>query len=193
MLTGILFDISINAPHFISGLNTGTAPPCRYRSFSGSPGPSGDAKVYLRELSIGKIGETTMVKLTADMKEAFSRMKVFPLATASRDGTPNVIPVGIAELIDDETVWFVDNFMNKTLTNFRTNPKVAFYIWGPEIKGCFQCKGVVAIKNSGMEYDAMKAKLNIKNPALPARSLIIVKITEIFECKPGPTAGSKLL
>ena len=112
-----------------------------------------------------------MVKLTADMKEAFSKMKVFPLATASRDGTPNVIPVGIAELVDDETVWFVDNFMNKTLTNFRTNPKVAFYIWGPEIKGCFQCKGVVAIKNSGTEYDAMKAKLNIKNPASPhARS-----------------------
>jgi uncharacterized protein len=134
-----------------------------------------------------------MVKLTADMKEAFSKMKVFPLATASRDGTPNVIPVGIAELIDDETVWFVDNFMNKTLTNFRTNPKVAFYIWGPEIKGCFQCKGVVAIKNSGKEYDDMKAKLNIKNPALPARSLIIVKITEIFECKPGPTAGTKLI
>jgi hypothetical protein len=127
------------------------------------------------------------------MKEAFSKMKVFPLATASRDGTPNVIPVGIAELVDDETVWFVDNFMNKTLTNFRTNPKVAFYIWGPEIKGCFQCKGVVAIKNSGKEYDDMKAKLNIKNPALPARSLIIVKITEIFECKPGPTAGTKLI
>lgn len=134
-----------------------------------------------------------MVKLTADMKEAFSKMKVFPLATASRDGTPNVIPVGIAELIDDETVWFVDNFMNKTLSNFRTNPRVAFYLWGPEIKGCFQCKGVVSIKTSGTEYDAMKAKLNIKNPALPARSLIIVKITEVFECKPGPAAGSRLL
>jgi len=134
-----------------------------------------------------------MVKLTADMKEAFAKMKVFPLATASRDGTPNVIPVGIAELVDDETVWFVDNFMNKTLSNFRTNPKVAFYLWGPEIKGCFQCKGVVSIKTSGNDYDAMKAKLNIKNPALPARSLVIVKITEIFECKPGPTAGSKLL
>jgi len=139
------------------------------------------------------MGEKTMVKLTAEMKEAFSKMKVFPLATASKDGNPNVIPVGIAELIDDETVWFVDNFMNKTLSNFRTNPKVAFYLWGPEIKGCYQCKGVVSIKTGGTEYDAMKAKLNIKNPALPARSLIIVKITEVFECKPGPAAGSRLL
>ena len=35
-----------------------------------------------------------MAKLTAEMKEAFSKMKVFPLATASRDGVPNVVPIG---------------------------------------------------------------------------------------------------
>jgi predicted pyridoxine 5'-phosphate oxidase superfamily flavin-nucleotide-binding protein len=134
-----------------------------------------------------------MVKLTADMKEAFGKMKVFPVATATKDGTPNVIPLGIAELVSDDTVWFVDNFMNKTLSNLRVNPKIAFFIWGPDIKGCFQVKGVAAIKTSGKEYEEMKAKINLKNPALPARSLVIVKITEVFECKPGPTAGSKLL
>ena len=36
-----------------------------------------------------------MVKLTADMKEAFSKMKVFPIATASKDGTPNVVPLAM--------------------------------------------------------------------------------------------------
>jgi hypothetical protein len=140
-----------------------------------------------------KIGEGTMVKFTAEMKEAFGKMKVFPVATASKDGTPNVIPLGIAELVSDDTVWFVDNFMNKTLSNLRVNPKIAFYVWGPDIKGCYQVKGVAAIKTTGKEYEEMKAKINQKNPALPARSLVIVKITEIFECKPGPTAGVKIL
>ncbi|MDD1690382.1 MAG: pyridoxamine 5'-phosphate oxidase family protein [Methanoregula sp.] len=134
-----------------------------------------------------------MVKLNADMKEAFAKMKIFPVATASKDGTPNVIPLGMVELHNDETIWITDNFMNKTLSNLRTNPKIAIYIWGPEIKGCFQIKGVTAIKNSGPEYEEMKASVNRKRPELPARSLIIVKITEVFECKPGPTAGSKLL
>jgi uncharacterized protein len=134
-----------------------------------------------------------MVRLAADMKDAFLKMKVFPVATASKDGTPNVIPLGIAELVDDETIWFTDNFMNKTLSNIRVNPKIAIYIWGPEIKGCFQIKGTAAIRNSGPEYEEMKARINKKNPALPARSLVIVKITEVFECKPGPTAGAKLL
>jgi predicted pyridoxine 5'-phosphate oxidase superfamily flavin-nucleotide-binding protein len=134
-----------------------------------------------------------MVKLTTEMKEAFGKMKIFPVATATKDGTPNVIPLGIAELVSDDTVWFVDNYMNKTLSNLRTNPRIAFYLWGPDIKGCYQVKGVADIRTSGKEYDDMKEKMNIKNPALPARSLIIVKITEIFECKPGPKAGAKIL
>ena len=134
-----------------------------------------------------------MVKLTADMKEAFSKMKVFPVATAAKDGTPNVVPLAMVELHDDDTIWITDNFMNKSMSNLRLNPRVAIYIWGPEIKGCFQIKGVTSIKTSGPEYEEMKANINRKRPELPARSLVIVKITEVFECKPGPTAGSKLV
>jgi hypothetical protein len=134
-----------------------------------------------------------MVKLTAEMKEAFGKMKIFPVATASKDGTPNVIPIGIVELVNDETIWITDNFMNKTLSNLRTNPKIAMYVWGPDIKGCFQIKGVASIRESGKEYDEMRERINRKNPALPARSLIIVRITEVFECQPGPKAGSKIL
>ena len=134
-----------------------------------------------------------MVKLNADMKDAFAKMKIFPFATASKDGIPNVIPLGMVELHNDETIWITDNFMNKSMSNLRVNPKVAIYIWGPEIKGCFQIKGVTSIKNSGPEYEEMKADINRKRPELPARSLVVVKITEVYECKPGPTAGAKLV
>jgi predicted pyridoxine 5'-phosphate oxidase superfamily flavin-nucleotide-binding protein len=134
-----------------------------------------------------------MVRLTADMKEAFSKMKVFPVATATKDGAPNVVPLAMVRLVDDETIWITDNFMNKSMSNLRVNPKVAIYIWGPEIKGCFQIKGVTSIKNSGPEYEEMKADINRKRPELPARSLVIVKITEVYECKPGPTAGAKII
>lgn len=134
-----------------------------------------------------------MVKLNPEMKEAFSKMKVFPVATASKDGMPNVVPLAMVELHSDDTIWITDNFMNKSMSNLRVNPKVAIYVWGPEIKGCYQIKGVITIKTSGPEYDEMKANINRKRPELPARSLIIMKITEVFECKPGPTAGNKLL
>ena len=134
-----------------------------------------------------------MVKLTAEMKEAFGKMKIFPVATASNDGTPNVVPIGVVELVSDDTIWITDNFMHKSLENLTANPKIALYVWGPEIKGCFQIKGHASVKTSGKDFDEMKAKINAKNPAMPARSLVIVKITEVFECQPGPKAGSKIL
>ena len=134
-----------------------------------------------------------MAKLTGEMKDAFAKMKIFPVATASKDGVPNVIPIGIVELVSDDTIWITDNFMNKTMDNLKANPKIAMYVWGAEIKGCYQIKGHVTIKTSGKEYEDMKAKINKKNPALPARSLLIVKITDVFECKPGATAGTKIL
>jgi hypothetical protein len=134
-----------------------------------------------------------MAKLTAEMKEAFGKMKIFPVATASKDGTPNVVPIGVVELVSDDTIWITDNFMNKSLENLKANPKIAIYVWGPEIKGCFQIKGHATVKTSGTDFDAMKAKINAKNPAMPARSLIIVKIAEVFNCQPGPEAGKKLL
>ena len=134
-----------------------------------------------------------MVSLTAEMKAAFGKMKIFPIATATKGGIPNVVPIGVVELVSDDTIWITDNFMHKTLENLQANPHIALYVWGPEIKGCFQVKGHATVKTSGRDFEEMKAKINKKNPALPARSLIIVKITEVFECQPGPNAGNKLL
>lgn len=134
-----------------------------------------------------------MVKLTAEMKEAFGKMKIFPVATASKDGTPNVVPIGFVELVGDDTIWIVDIFMHKSLENLAANPRIALYVWGPEIKGCFQVKGQASVKTSGKDFDAMKAKINAKNPAMSVRSLVIMKITDVFECQPGPKAGSKIL
>jgi len=134
-----------------------------------------------------------MVNLTSEIKEAFHKMKIFPVATASKDGVPNVAPIGIVELVSDDTIWITDNFMKKTMDNLKENPKIAMYVWGPEIKGCYQIKGAASVKTHGKEYDEMKAKINKKNPALPARSLVVVKITEVYECAPGANAGNKVI
>ena len=83
-----------------------------------------------------------MVKLTAEMKEAFLKMKVFPVATAAKDGTPNVVPIGIVELASDDTIWITDNFMNKSLENLKSNPKIAIYIWGPRSRAASRSRAM---------------------------------------------------
>ncbi len=135
----------------------------------------------------------TMVKLDEKMKTAFSKVKIFPVATASKEGIPNVVPIGFCQLVDDETIWISDNFMSKSLANLKENPNVAIYVWGPDTGGCFQIKGKAEIISSGEKFEKMKAIVNAAKPGLPAKTLIEVKITEVFQCAPGPDAGKKLL
>lgn len=136
---------------------------------------------------------STMVKLTEDIKTAFSKVKVFPVATASKDGIPNVVPMGFCKLMDDETIWIADNFMLKSLANLKENPNLAIYIWGPDTGGCFQIKGKADLFDSGEKFEKMRSIVHAAKPGLPAKTLIEVKINEVFQCAPGPGAGEKLL
>ena len=134
-----------------------------------------------------------MVKLTSEMKEVFSQQKIFAAATASKNAVPNVAPVATVQLISDDTIWIGDNYMVKTLANVKENPTLALYIWDPEKRRCFQIKGTVAIKTSGQDYEKIKIKIKEKGPHYPAKGLLIVTITDVFECTPGSVAGKKIL
>lgn len=134
-----------------------------------------------------------MVSLNDEMKAVFSKTKVFPMATASKTGVPNVAPMASVELADDVTIWIMDNYMQKTLENLKENPAVALYIWDPDTKRCFQVKGSAEIQTSGEAYEKSRAKMKAKSEAYPAKSLIVISITEVFECTPGKEAGKKVL
>jgi hypothetical protein len=134
----------------------------------------------------------TMAALTAEMKEVFAKNKPFAIATASGKGIPNVVPMSTVQLVADDTIWIGDNYMVKTLANVQENPHLALYIWDPEKKHCFQIKGTVTMKTSGPEYEKIKAQIKAKGPQYPAKGLLIVKITDVFECTPGASAGKKV-
>lgn len=134
-----------------------------------------------------------MVALTPEMKELFAKVKLFPVATASKKGIPNVTPIAFVTLVKDDTIWMADNFMNKTLANLKENPHVSIYLYDTEVKRCCQIKGNAEIRTSGEDYEKMKKMVQEKKPGLPAKSLIIIRITDVFECMPGPAAGKKLL
>lgn len=131
-------------------------------------------------------------KLTPEMKDVMSKQRIFPLATASKDGIPNVVPVGLLYAKDDSTIWIVDNYMNKTLANVKENTKAAIYIWVPECKESFQVKGKISIENSGKDYEEAKAFAHSKKETLPAKNLLKFKIESIYSVAPGPNAGAKL-
>ncbi|MBP7411761.1 pyridoxamine 5'-phosphate oxidase family protein [Methanoculleus sp. 10] len=134
-----------------------------------------------------------MVALSNEVKDIFTRTKVMPMATASKSGIPNVAPMASIQLVGDDTVWIMDNYMVKTLENLKENPVVALYFYDQESKRCFQIKGSTEVKTSGPEYEKFRNQMKAKSDKYPAKSLIVIKITDVFECTPGKEAGKKVL
>ena len=134
-----------------------------------------------------------MVKLPANVKEAFATVKTFPIATASKSGEPNVTPHGFVMLMDDETIWIGDVFMKNTLKNVTENPQASIYLHGPETKGCYQIKGHITVKSSGPEHEKLNEIVKSKMPNAKAKNLLIMKISSVHNCAPGPQAGDKIV
>ena len=133
-----------------------------------------------------------MGKLSTAVKEAIVKAELYPLATASSSGLPNVIPIKLVFIENDNELWLVDNFMTKTLKNLQQNPAAALNILVPDEKISYQIKGHTRIETEGKNYNRMKKKVLEANPDHPAKSLVIMHITEIFDCWPGNTIGNRL-
>ena len=135
-----------------------------------------------------------MAKMNERMKELFEKVPAVILATATADGTPNAAPVGAKQIIDDETILISDQFLNKTLANMQSNPKVAVTFW--EGHEGYQLKGTVTIETSGERYETTAAWIedlgNKLGFPLKSKGAVILKIDAIFGLAPGPGAGKQL-
>ena len=133
-----------------------------------------------------------MGKLNDAVKSAIKQADLYPLATASNSGQPNVVPVKFVLIENDSELWLVDNFMDKSLTNLIQNPVAALNILVPEQNIAYQIKGTTTIETSGENYQKMRdIVLNVK-PDAPAKGLIVMQVTEVFDCWPGPTIGHRI-
>jgi predicted pyridoxine 5'-phosphate oxidase superfamily flavin-nucleotide-binding protein len=136
-----------------------------------------------------------MAKMTERMMEVFNNVPTAVLATATTDGTPNVVPVGAKKIIDDETILISDQFFGKTLANMKANPQVAVTYW--EGHEGYQLKGTVTIETSGERFEETAAWIeemgNRVGFPLKSKGAVILKIDKIFGVAPGPGAGKQLV
>ena len=141
------------------------------------------------------VGNTaSKIELTPEMRECMKSMSIFSLATASKDGVPNVVPVGMLFPGEDGNIWIIDNFSCKTLKNMEENPNVSFFLWSPDYKGgCWQVKGKVKIYSSGPDYEKAVTIAHSRMEAAPAKHLVKMCIREVYNVAPGPDAGKKVL
>jgi len=133
-----------------------------------------------------------MVKMPADVRETLEKQKPVPIATASKDGIPNVVFVGMLKVLDDETIMIADNFFYKTAANLGENPQISILCYSSETKKSFQIKGKVEVHTSGPVHEEMLKWVHGINPKLPGKSTVMVKVDKIYNAMWGPAAGKQI-
>lgn len=133
-----------------------------------------------------------MVKMPPDVRETLEKQKPVPIATASKSGVPNVVFVGLLKVVDDENIMIADNFFYKTYQNLAENPKISILCYNGETKKSFQIKGNVTVYKEGEPFEQMRSWVHGINNKLPAKSCVMVRVTEIYNAMWGAAAGKQI-
>jgi predicted pyridoxine 5'-phosphate oxidase superfamily flavin-nucleotide-binding protein len=131
-----------------------------------------------------------MARLTSEMRAMFER-QLSVIATASKDGTPNIGPKGSMHVFDDETLAYSEGTGEKTLRNLQQNPKVAVMVVDREKTDGYQIKGTAELLTSGDFFEQVAKKQEERKRPRP-KSVVKIRIEEIYSVKPGMT-GKKIV
>ncbi len=116
------------------------------------------------------------------------------VATATREGVPNVTPKGTVKVLDDQHVVFADLFSLKTRRNLEQNPQVAVTVVDPTTHKGYQIKGTAELISSGPLYERMAAELKAASATLPAPKYVVkISVESVYDQSVGPDAGKQIV
>jgi len=115
------------------------------------------------------------------------------IATAAKDGTPNLSIKGSLRLLDDEHLLFADLNSLKTRKNLGDNPKVAIMVYEDATRRGYAFKGSTELLSSGPLYDQVCESIKKAMPQLPpAKYVVKVTVESIFDQSAGPSGGKQI-
>jgi predicted pyridoxine 5'-phosphate oxidase superfamily flavin-nucleotide-binding protein len=133
-----------------------------------------------------------MVNIPKHVQEFFPG-KMGWVATATKDGVPNVTPKGSVRVLDDQHVIFADLFSLKTRRNLEQNPRVAVTVIDAAAHQGYQVKGMAELVSSGPLYDQMAEQLKQLAPTLPAPIYVVkIGVEAVYDQSVGPDAGKQI-
>lgn len=120
-----------------------------------------------------------MVKLTDEMKEMI-RTGCCLVATADKDGWPNIGPKGSVMVVDDATLAFGELVGRQTYSNVKNNPKVAVAVVDFAKRSGYRFLGEAQTETSGDLYDKMAGffeKMKLPKP----KAVIRLKLNAVYD------------
>jgi len=101
------------------------------------------------------------MKLTDEIKQMLDENIVY-LATSTRNGEPNVVPIGSAYAISDNEILIHDMMFVKTRANLEANPRVAISFTDTKRWESYQLKGSAKIFTEGDIFEKVLEIMKIK-------------------------------
>ena len=92
------------------------------------------------------------MKLSTEIKQMLDENIVY-LATSTKDGKPNVVPIGMAHAISENEILIHDMMFKKTRKNLEDNPQVAMSFTDVKRWESFQLKGKARIYTEGDMFE----------------------------------------
>jgi len=127
-----------------------------------------------------------MARLTEEMRNLIETQKVCFVATADRQGRPNVSPKGSIYVVDDETLAFADLYSQKTRENLRSNPHIAVAVADLKALRGYQFRGKAELLTEGNVYNDVLCYIQTLPMNLPDPQYVVrIKIEEIFDLSLG--------
>ena len=117
-----------------------------------------------------------MAKLSEEAKKIIAEFGPALIATASKEGKPNVSPKGSFRVLDDEHVIFANIASPRTMANLKQNPQLTAIIFDRSTrKGC-RIWGKAEILDSGDLFDSISAEF--APMGMEVRHLVKVTVEE---------------
>ena len=124
--------------------------------------------------------------------QEFISGKMAWVATADKNGKPNLAPKGTLQLIDEKTLAFADIFSFKTREALEQNTQIAISVVDSTKPVGYQFKGKAELLKDGPLVAQVREKVKKMNLPEPA-CVVKISVEEIYSLTPGPDAGKKIV
>ena len=117
-----------------------------------------------------------MGKLDETAKTLIGEIRPALIATASKDGKPNVSAKGSFRVLDDDHVAFTGMNSPRTIANLKENPQVSIICLDSNRRSC-RIWGTAEVLDSGPLYDEAVAAMAARN--MKPKHVVRIKVDEV--------------
>ena len=118
-----------------------------------------------------------MGKLTEEAKKLLGDLRPALIATAGKDGLPNVSAKGSLQVIDDDTLVFADVASPRTIANLRENPQVSIICLEVATRKSCRVWGTSEVLDSGSLFDQVAGAMAVRN--MKPNNVVKITVTDV--------------